>query len=131
MGGILFPDQTGSTVHLQYLLLLENWRRAGGYAWGAAVLAYLYREMGRLVMQMTQASSTGGDLGGWVALLQLWAWKQFSLIAPRDTVKDEPITKDAYPCSARWLLAMSSQHGDQFFSYKLFFDELSTIVVSI
>ncbi|CAI0558749.1 unnamed protein product, partial [Linum tenue] len=25
--------------------MLENWRRVGGYAWGAALLAYLYREM--------------------------------------------------------------------------------------
>ncbi|CAI0385023.1 unnamed protein product [Linum tenue] len=95
---------------------------------GAAVLAYLYREMGRSVLHMTQSSSTGGDLGGWVALLQLWAWERFSVIAPRHTVTDEPITEDAYPHGARWLPTMSRQHGDQLFSYKLFFDLLSTIV---
>ncbi|CAI0424222.1 unnamed protein product [Linum tenue] len=83
IGFMMFPDRTGATVHLQYLLLLENWRTAGGYAWGAAVLAYLYREMGRSVLHLTQSSSTGGDLGGWVALLQLWAWERFPLIAPR------------------------------------------------
>ncbi|CAI0423059.1 unnamed protein product [Linum tenue] len=47
MGCMMFPDRTRSTVHLQYLLLLENWRSAGGYAWGEAILAYLYRETGR------------------------------------------------------------------------------------
>ncbi|CAI0444176.1 unnamed protein product [Linum tenue] len=57
MGCMLFPDRTRATVHLQYLLLLENWRIAGGYAWGAAVLAYLYSEMGRSVLHMTQSSS--------------------------------------------------------------------------
>ncbi|CAI0400711.1 unnamed protein product, partial [Linum tenue] len=85
IGFMLFPDRTGATVHLQYLLLLENWRTAGGYAWGAAVLAYLYREMGRSVLHLTRSSSTRGDLGGWVALLQLWAWERFPLIAPRHT----------------------------------------------
>ncbi|CAL1408214.1 unnamed protein product [Linum trigynum] len=92
---MLFPDRTGATVHLQCALMLENWWSAGCYAWGAAVLAYLYREMGRSVLQMTQASSIGGDLGGWVALLQLRAWERFLLIAPRHTVTDEPITEDA------------------------------------
>ncbi|CAI0393752.1 unnamed protein product, partial [Linum tenue] len=98
------------------------------YAWGAAVLAYLYREMGRSVLHMTQSSSTGGEIGGWVALLQLWAWERFPLIAPQHTVTDEPITADASPRGARWLPAMTRQHGDQLFSYKLFFDVLETIV---
>ncbi|CAI0433958.1 unnamed protein product [Linum tenue] len=130
MGCMMFPDRTEATVHLQYLLLLDNWRSTRGYAWGATVLAYLYREMGRLVLHMTQSSSTGGDLGGWLALLQLWAWERLPLITPRHSVTDEPITEDAYPRGARWLPAMTRQHGDQLFSYKLFFDELSTIVVS-
>ncbi|CAI0543509.1 unnamed protein product [Linum tenue] len=32
IGGVLFPDRSGSTVHLQYLLLIEDWERAGGFA---------------------------------------------------------------------------------------------------
>ncbi|CAL1361000.1 unnamed protein product [Linum trigynum] len=82
MGGVLFPDRTRATVHLQYLLLVEDWQRAGRFAWGAAVLAYLYREIGRSVLHMTQSSSLGGDTGGWVPLLQLWAWERFPQIAP-------------------------------------------------
>ncbi|CAI0465317.1 unnamed protein product [Linum tenue] len=47
MGGVLFSDRSGGSVHLHYLLLVEDWCRAGRFAWGAAVLSYLYREMGR------------------------------------------------------------------------------------
>ncbi|CAI0381173.1 unnamed protein product, partial [Linum tenue] len=28
MGGVLFPGRFGATVHLQYLLLIEDWQRA-------------------------------------------------------------------------------------------------------
>ncbi|CAI0399589.1 unnamed protein product [Linum tenue] len=45
IGGVLFPYRSGSTVHLQYLLLIEDWQRAGRFARVAAVLSYLYREM--------------------------------------------------------------------------------------
>ncbi|CAI0468506.1 unnamed protein product [Linum tenue] len=128
MGGVLFPDRSGGTVHLQYLLLVEDWQRAGRFAWGAAVLAYLYREMGRSVLYMTQSSSLGGDLGGWVPLLHLWAWERFPQIAPRHIETSEPITEDTYPRGARWLPANTRQHGNELYQYKLFFDELSTIV---
>ncbi|CAI0459960.1 unnamed protein product [Linum tenue] len=64
LGGVLFPDRSGGSIHLQYLLLVEDWRRAGRFAWGAAVLSHMYREMGRSTLHMTQSSSLGGDLGG-------------------------------------------------------------------
>ncbi|CAI0551354.1 unnamed protein product [Linum tenue] len=35
MGGVLFPDRSGSTGHLQYLLLIEDWQRAGRFALGS------------------------------------------------------------------------------------------------
>ncbi|CAL1397890.1 unnamed protein product [Linum trigynum] len=128
MGGVLFPDRSGGMVHLQYLLLVEDWQRAGRFAWGAAVLAYLYREMGMSVLLMTQSSSLGGDLGGWVPLLQLWVWERFPQITLRHTETMEPITVDTYPRGARWLPANTRQHGNELYQYKLFFDELSTIV---
>ncbi|CAL1397098.1 unnamed protein product [Linum trigynum] len=31
MGGVLFSDRSRGSVHLQYLLLVEDWRRAGGF----------------------------------------------------------------------------------------------------
>ncbi|CAI0537342.1 unnamed protein product, partial [Linum tenue] len=32
LGGVLFPDRYGGLVHLQYLLLVDDWRRAGRFA---------------------------------------------------------------------------------------------------
>ncbi|CAI0461548.1 unnamed protein product [Linum tenue] len=83
MGSVLFPDRSGATLHLQYLLLIEDWQRAGRFAWGAAVLSYLYREMGRSALHITHSfTSLGSDLGGWVALLQLWVWERFPHLTP-------------------------------------------------
>ncbi|CAI0446567.1 unnamed protein product [Linum tenue] len=58
MGGVLFPNRSGATVHLQYLLLVEDWQRAGRFAWGAAILSYLYREMGRSSLHITHFSTS-------------------------------------------------------------------------
>ncbi|CAI0421712.1 unnamed protein product [Linum tenue] len=67
MGGVLFADRFGVTLHLRCLLLVEDWQRAGQFAWGATVLSYLYREMGRSVLHIFHSSSSlGGDLAGWV-----------------------------------------------------------------
>ncbi|CAI0385552.1 unnamed protein product, partial [Linum tenue] len=59
MGGVLFPDRSGAPVHLQYLLLIEDWQRAGRFAWGAAVLSYLYREMETRAQIAEEASPRG------------------------------------------------------------------------
>ncbi|CAI0559407.1 unnamed protein product [Linum tenue] len=96
MGGVLFPDRCGATVHLQYLLLVEDLHRAGRFARGAAVLSYLYREIGRSVLHMTQSSSLGGDLGGWATLLQLWAWEQFPHTIPLHTETGVQIPRTHY-----------------------------------
>ncbi|CAL1375345.1 unnamed protein product [Linum trigynum] len=132
MGGVLFPDRSGATVHLQYLLLIEDWQRAERFAWGAAVLSYLYREMGRSALHITHSgTSLGGDLGGWVALLQLWAWERFSHLAPRHSEMRAQISEDASPRGLRWLPVNSRQYGDQLFQYKLWFDAMDIVVVSI
>ncbi|CAI0559859.1 unnamed protein product [Linum tenue] len=113
--GVLFPDRPRASIHLQYLLWVEDWHKAGRFAWGTSVLSYMYREMGRSVLQMTQSSSTGGDLGGWSALLQLGAWEQFSYTAPLHTETGAQITEDAFPHGVRWLSAQTRQHGNQFY----------------
>ncbi|CAI0561193.1 unnamed protein product [Linum tenue] len=106
MGGVLFSDRSGGSVHLQYLLLVEDWRRAGRFAWGAAVLSYLYREMGRSALQMTTSSSLGGDFGGWSALLMIWTWERFSHTSPLHAETGAQITQDA----ATWPSVASGQH---------------------
>ncbi|CAI0557864.1 unnamed protein product, partial [Linum tenue] len=129
MGGVLFPDRSGATAHLQYLLLIEDWQRAGRFAWGVAVLSYLYREMGRSTLHITHSdTSLAGDLGGWVALLQFWAWERFPHLAPRHSETRAQNSEDASPRGLRWLSANSRQYGDQLFQYKLWFDAMDTVV---
>ncbi len=45
IGGLLFPSQTSSIVHLMFLSLLEDLDVVGNYSRGSACLAWLYREM--------------------------------------------------------------------------------------
>ncbi|MFQ6652860.1 hypothetical protein Gotur_024536, partial [Gossypium turneri] len=45
IGGYLMPDTSRSRVHLRWLLKLVDFREAGEFSWGSAVLATLYREM--------------------------------------------------------------------------------------
>ncbi|CAI0433343.1 unnamed protein product [Linum tenue] len=108
----------------------QDWRRAGRFAWGAAMLSYLYREMGRSALQMTASSSLGGDFGGWSALLMIWTWERFPHTSPLHAVTGAQITQDAVPRGLRWLPAHTRQHGDQFYLYKLWFDECTTFVRS-
>ncbi|CAI0550773.1 unnamed protein product [Linum tenue] len=128
--GVLFPDRSGGSVHLQYLLLVEDWHRAGRFAWGAAVLSYMYCDMGKS-LQMTQSSSLGGDLDGWSALLMLWPWERFPHTTPLHTETGTQIIEVAVPRGLRWLPAHTRLHGDQFYPYKLWFDESTAFVVSI
>ncbi|CAN0838060.1 Protein MAIN-LIKE 1 [Linum grandiflorum] len=48
IGSFLLADRSGAAIHPVYLLLLEQERPSDTeyYAWGAASLAWLYREMG-------------------------------------------------------------------------------------
>ncbi|KAL5153211.1 Serine/threonine-protein phosphatase 7 long form [Glycine soja] len=45
IGGVLFVDKSSSKVSLRYLQFLRDFEQCSMYAWGPAVLAYLYREM--------------------------------------------------------------------------------------
>ncbi|CAN1223008.1 Protein MAINTENANCE OF MERISTEMS [Linum grandiflorum] len=54
IGLFLMADRSGAAVHPVYLLLLERERASDDeyYAWGAASLAWLYREMRRSVFNL-------------------------------------------------------------------------------
>ncbi|KAH1210759.1 Serine/threonine-protein phosphatase 7 long form [Glycine max] len=45
IGGVLFVNKSSSRVSLRYLQFLRDFEQCSTYAWGPAVLAYLYREM--------------------------------------------------------------------------------------
>ncbi|XP_070047362.1 serine/threonine-protein phosphatase 7 long form homolog [Nicotiana tomentosiformis] len=70
-GGVLFPNTSGNLVSLRFLHHLELLDDLPQYSWGAAVLAYLYKQMCRATM------GTQRDVAGFLPLLQVWAWERF------------------------------------------------------
>ncbi|CAN1141932.1 Protein MAIN-LIKE 1 [Linum perenne] len=67
------------------LPLLEDIERVGEYAWGAAALSWLYRELGRTTFRIESGTTAEhiGDIDDWLALLQVWALERFPSIARR------------------------------------------------
>ncbi|CAN1182879.1 Protein MAIN-LIKE 2, partial [Linum perenne] len=84
-GSCIFADRSGAYAHLFMLPLLEDIDRVGEYAWGAAALSWLYRELGRTAFRIESGTTAEhiGDIGGWLALLQVWALERFPSIARR------------------------------------------------
>ena len=69
LGGSIFPDASDNAVHMNLLVLLEDFDRCGGLCWGSAALACLYRNL-------CKAATKGEIIGGPLMLLQLWAWSR-------------------------------------------------------
>lgn len=93
MGGMVFADKTSSLVHLMFLPLLEDFGAAGCYSWGAACLAWLYRQL------CLAADATAQEIGGAIILLQVWAWDRFPHIAP---VRRFTSWEGMRPLACRW-----------------------------
>ncbi|KAJ9561919.1 hypothetical protein OSB04_007079 [Centaurea solstitialis] len=76
LGGSIFPDTSYNSVHLNLLLLLEDFDRCGGLSWGSAALACLYRNV-------CKAACKEKIIAGPMMLLQLWAWSKIRATAPK------------------------------------------------
>ncbi|KAH1193593.1 Serine/threonine-protein phosphatase 7 long form [Glycine max] len=79
IGGVLFVDKSSNKVSLRYLQFLRNFEQCNTYAWGPAVLAFLYREM---------CSATDykiKSIRGMCILIQMWAWERCTTLAPKRT----------------------------------------------
>ena len=68
LGGVLFPDMANTYIHMNLLVLLEDFDRCSRLSWGSAVLACLYRNL----CKASVAHAT--EIAGPLMLLQLWAW---------------------------------------------------------
>ncbi|MFQ6652855.1 hypothetical protein Gotur_024536, partial [Gossypium turneri] len=90
IGGYLMPDTSRSRVHLRWLLKLVDFREAGEFSWGSAVLATLYREM------CGATRPRRAKIGGCLSLLQSWARFRFPFLRPR---VNHPYT---FPLVTRW-----------------------------
>ncbi|XP_028096033.1 protein MAIN-LIKE 2-like [Camellia sinensis] len=81
LGCTLFSDKSGTRVPVVYLKLLMDLSDIHTYAWGAAALAYLYRQLGfatrSAVRQMT----------GYMTLLEAWIYEHFRPFRPRQNMQ--------------------------------------------
>ncbi|KAL5134601.1 Serine/threonine-protein phosphatase 7 long form [Glycine soja] len=88
IGGVLFVDKSSNKVSLRYLQFLRDFGDFSTYAWGPAVLAFLYREMCSVTDYKTKS------IRGMCILLQMWAWERCPSLAPKRThsqVENKPL----------------------------------------
>lgn len=76
IGAILFPTSNRNVVHPRYIQFLQQPDQIIDYAWGAAVLAHLYRALSKSVKKSCTS------FNGCAMLLQLWAWERLNPGAP-------------------------------------------------
>lgn len=93
MGSTIFSTTTGNKVPVMYLPLLEDFDKAGKYAWGAAALAFLYRSLGKASLK---SQST---ISGCLTLLQCWSYYHLNIGRPK--LKDDS-ARDLFPLVLRW-----------------------------
>ncbi|KAL5194474.1 Serine/threonine-protein phosphatase 7 long form [Glycine soja] len=91
--GVLFVNKSSSRVSLRYLQFLRDFEQCSTYAWGPAVLAYLYREM------CSAADYKVKSIRGMCILIQMWAWERCTTLAP----KRAPPVIENKPLGHRWL----------------------------
>ena len=99
LGCTLFVDKSGTRVSIAYLSLLRKLDRVSTYAWGAAALAYLYRQLG------VASRSSVRQISGYMTLLQAWIYEHFSSLSPHPSLD----YTDAQPRVHRWSLDSPSR----------------------
>ncbi|XP_015950987.1 serine/threonine-protein phosphatase 7 long form homolog [Arachis duranensis] len=76
LGTQLFTDKSGNRIHIRWLPYVARLEEMGGYSWGSAALAWLYRCMCRV------ANRHIVKLAGPLQLLQSWIFWRFSRFRP-------------------------------------------------
>ena len=91
IGGVLFVDKGSNKVSLRYMQFLRDFRECSTYAWGLAVLAYLYREMCNMCSATDYKIKSIKSMR---ILIQMWAWERCTTLAPKRTpppVENKPL----------------------------------------
>ena len=65
VGCTIFADKSATSISVSYLALFRDLPVCGGYAWGAAALAYTYEQLGDACFAHTR------QLGGYITLIQV------------------------------------------------------------
>ncbi|CAN1278959.1 Protein MAIN-LIKE 2 [Linum perenne] len=97
VGAVLLADRSGDLIPVHLLRLLCESGDAGSFSWGSAVLAWLYKAMGRAAFFTGTSQKGTGDIGGFTLLVQLWALERFPYIAGRYIAGGDPPVADSYP----------------------------------
>ncbi|CAN1767996.1 Serine/threonine-protein phosphatase 7 long form homolog [Linum perenne] len=103
VGAVLLADRSGDLIPVHLLRLLCESGDAGSFSWGSAVLAWLYKAMGRAAFFTGTSQKGTGDIGGFTLLVQLWALERFPYIADRYIAGGDPPIADSYPRGVRWM----------------------------
>ena len=80
LGCTLFVDKSGTRVPIIYLTLLTDLSSVRTYAWGAAALAYLYRQLGLATRKEVK------QIVGYLTLLEAWIYEHFECFAPTSNI---------------------------------------------
>ncbi|CAN1798281.1 Serine/threonine-protein phosphatase 7 long form homolog [Linum perenne] len=103
VAGVLLADRNGDHIPVHLLQLIGDPRVASTYSWGSAVLAWLYKVMGRAAFFAAGSMRGTSDIGGFTLLVELWALERFPRIAERYIHGGVPPVDDTVPRGARWL----------------------------
>ncbi|XP_073225403.1 uncharacterized protein [Cicer arietinum] len=95
VGCTLFSDKSAFAVSVAYLECFRDLNSCGGYAWGAAALAYLYDNLREASMHQTRTIS------GYLTLLQAWVYEHFPTLCV-DCCRPLPRYVEANPRALRW-----------------------------
>ena len=109
IGSMLMPDTSANLVHFMFLPLLTDLEHISNFSWGSAVLACLYRALDH------NTKFHQDNIGGYMLLLQCWAWERFTCISPeiQPVTEDEIVAGLAFPLSVRWCRQTHSVFHDQ------------------
>lgn len=119
IGCSLFPDPSGTRVHLRYLALLRDFDASGEMAWGAAVLAHLYRELGKASMKGK------ANCCAFLTLLQIWAWEHIQIGRP-ERLENKALTIDK-PLGCRWDVPFKNRENVRSMDHEFYRHGLDTI----
>ncbi|CAM0876388.1 unnamed protein product [Alopecurus aequalis] len=119
IGCSLFPDPSGTRVHLRYLALLRDFDASGEMAWGAAALAHLYRELGKASMKGK------ANCCAFLTLLQIWAWEHIQIGRP-ERLENKALTNDQ-PLGCRWDVPFKNRENVRSMDHEFYRHGLDTI----
>ncbi|CAN0828992.1 Protein MAINTENANCE OF MERISTEMS [Linum grandiflorum] len=94
LGTNLLPDKSSDRVCLPLLQYLKEVKSIKKYAWGAAALALMYRELG------LASRAESKSIGGCLTLLQSWIYEYFECFRP--SIGHPDPRDDGSPLAGRW-----------------------------